>query len=426
MRLFTPVALLLALAVVVSGCAAGQQVTAAEIIQKMRETAKTTQTSQGTVDLSLAINKDGLKALVQSFGGNPAQPAQADWADRLPDSVSATLKVWKESPDKARVEVDSSTIPGAKGATLVHDGQKVYAYDLNRNTLYTATPDKMLDRAPDELKAMLQGADIEAELDKLINAANITLAGSEQIAGIDAYKLDITPKPDAADLLGLPPAVKMQAGVLIKDLKAQLWVDQDRWIPLKVVVEHPSVGTFTATMSQMELNKPIEASRFVLQVPSDAKTVDLDAMHDQMKPQALTLPQARDRASAEGWTLLEPSYVPDNATLIEVRAMPAQGSDNAKGSGIILNYSSPSADFSLIQGKSKYEGMLGDGFSGINGRGSDAFKEVEVRGVKAMAFSPQGSNWTAIAWQEKDSGMWVAIHGKLTVDETLKIAEGLK
>ena len=36
---------------------------AADIIAKMRETMKTTQTAQGVADLSLTINKDGLKTL---------------------------------------------------------------------------------------------------------------------------------------------------------------------------------------------------------------------------------------------------------------------------------------------------------------------------------------------------------------------------
>jgi hypothetical protein len=94
-------------------------------------------------------------------------------------------------------------------------------------------------------------------------------------------------------------------------------------------------------------------------------------------------------------------------------------------SSVVLNYSSPSLDFSLVEGKTKYEKGLGDTFSGVNGNGG-ATKEVALRGVKATAFSPAGGNWTSLIWQESNNGIWVAMHGKLSVDEAVKIAESLK
>jgi outer membrane lipoprotein-sorting protein len=425
MRLLAPLALLLALSVVLSACSAGQPVTAAEVITKMRETMKTTQTSQAVVDLSLTINKEGIQTLAKSImGADPARVEDQDWTAKLPDSVAATIKTWRQAPDKARVEVDSSTLPGLKGATLVHDGTKVYAYSPSNNTVYTATPDKLANDSamPAELKGMLQGADIEKELDKVLDASDIKLAGTEKVAGIDAYKLEIAPKPDAAEKLELPQMVQMQAGVIIKDLRATLWVDKDRWIPLKLTLQHPNIGQFTAESSQVELNKPIDASQFVLQVPAGAKTVDLDAEREQSGPKSMTISEARDAAAKEGWKLLEPSYVPDNATLVGVLSMPAA---MAKQGGFMLNYQSPKVSFSITQGRGEYERQLGDGFSGIN-MGGKELKEVQVRGVTGKAFSPAEAGWTALFWQEKDSGTWVAIHGKLSLDEALKVAESLK
>ena len=65
-----PLALLLAFVLVASGCTAGagQQVTASDIVTKMQETMKNTQTSQSVVDLSLNLNKDGIKSLMQAVG----------------------------------------------------------------------------------------------------------------------------------------------------------------------------------------------------------------------------------------------------------------------------------------------------------------------------------------------------------------------
>jgi outer membrane lipoprotein-sorting protein len=428
-RMLTPLALLLAFALALAGCTAGagQTPSAAEIIEKMRETMKSTQTAQGVVDLSVSINKEGIRNLIESLAGQGAAERMAgkDPIAGLPDTASATLKTWRQAPDKVRVEVDKTTLPGASGAILVYDGQKVYAYDAARNTLYTGTLDKMLDKMPDELKAILQSGDMEKELDKLLDAADIKVAGSEKVAGLDAYKLEITPKPDAADRLGLPEAVKMQAGVLIKDVRATLWVDQARWIPLKVEVEHPNIGKLTSATTQIELNKPIDPSTFVLQVPGDAKRVDLDAMTDRMEPKAITLPAARDQAAKEGWKLLEPSYVPGNATLVELRQVPALA--KMTGSSVfVLNYSSATADFGIVESKGEHEKMLGNGYSGIAGGREDAFKDVTVRGVQGKAFAPAGTEWVALTWQEQGTGVSVSIHGKLSLDEALKIAEGMK
>jgi hypothetical protein len=270
------------------------------------------------------------------------------------------------------------------------------------------------------MMGMMQGADLDKEIDKVLNAADIKMAGTEKVAGVDTYKLDVTPKPDAAELLDLPSAFQMQAGVLIKDVKATLWVDQSRWVPLKLVVVHPNIGEFTYTASGMELNKPIEDSQFVLQVPPGAKTVDLDATHDSLAPKTTTITEAREIATKEGWKLLEPTYLPENATLIEVRSLP-----NLPVRPILLTYSSPSTDFTIMQAKGGMESMLGDSFSGRNDSAS-ATQNVTVRGVQAVAFSPESAEWTSLIWKEKSSDLMVAIRGKITVDEAVKIAEGLK
>ncbi len=423
-------ALLIVFAVALSGCGAGQQVTAADVMSKMRETMKTTQTIQGMDDLSVTINKEGIKTLIEGFMGKGAagqMQGKGDWITKLPDSASATIKSWQQSPDKARIEITSSTIPGAKGMTLVYDGVKVYAYDPSHNTVYTGTPEKLIDKVPADIKALLQGVDMQKQLDTLIGAADVTLAGTEKIAGLDAYKLEIAPKPDAATRLGLPQMIQMQAGVLIKDARATLWVDKDRWIPLKLTVQHPNIGAFTSASTKLDLNKPIDSSTFVLQVPAGAKTVDLDAVEQKYGPQSTTLPAARTQAAAEGWKLLEPSYVPTGATLIEVLNMPANksntGAVSTSGSIFTLNYTSPTASFSIIESKNQYEKGLGDEYSG---RAKSPLKEVDVRGVKAHAFSPDGADWTAMYWQEAGNGIWVAIHGKFSLAEATKVAEGLK
>ena len=461
LKLLLPASLLV-LGSVLSGCSAGQQVTAADVIQKMRETMKTTTTAQSTVNISATINKQGIAALLPAFmPTDPARPAPAqgggaqDMISRLPDTVSAQVNTWKQAPDgttpaKVRIDVVSSSLPGVGGLTFVFDGEKAYLLDPNRKVLYTGTPEKLLDKLPDEAKAALQGADMEQQLDKVLDAADIKLVGTEQVAGLEAYKLDITPKPDAAEKLGLSKAMQMQVGTLLKDAHATLWVDKDRWIPLKLEAAHPNIGTLGVSASAVTLNQPIDASTFVLQAGSDVKVVDLDQMAAQPQgPEALTLPQARDFAKQEGWQLLEATY-PAGATLVgvlknqpihldtnlmdysdaEKRMAEASGESPAnlsmgKGSTVTLSYSTPEYDFTVAEAKFEMEKQLGDDFSGLNGTGSGAYHEVTVRGVKAAAFSPEGARWTVLTWQET-SGLFVAVRGTFTVEEAMKIAEGLK
>lgn len=484
-------ALILALSALLSACSAGQgqsTLTGNDIVQKMREALRNNKSVQGSVELAAKLNKEGLKALVGNLMPKmPEKMVGKDPLSMLPDLASVTLKVWRDTPEKARVEVDSATLPGVKGATLVYDGQKIYAYDPIRNKVYIATP-----RSKDEMQDKFGGmmgdwANLTPEErgDRFVSAADIKMAGTEQVDGKSAYKLDVTARPDALDKLGVPTMVQMFAGNLIKDAKATLWVDEASFFPVKATLEHPQVGTFTYSGS-LDLDKPIDPATFVLQTPAGAETIDLDALRDKMEPKSLTLPEARDEVSKDGWKLLEPSYLPEKATLVEVRQLPGvvsgPGGDvpagdpaagvrrvgpdgqmpmshlvwlfnpaapnirvaggqvfgTINGSSVVtgdlgesrsspsylLRYSSPAADLIITESKSEIAKGLGDGFSGIDG-GDKGMKEVTVRGVKATAFSPDGANWTSLMWRDS-SGVFVHISGNLSLDETLKIAEGLR
>jgi outer membrane lipoprotein-sorting protein len=486
------VALLLAMSALLSACTAGQgALTGNDVVQKMREALKSNQTAQGTVELSAKLNKEGLKSLAASMIPGGADIVGKDRFDMLPDMASITLKVWKGLDNKGRVEVGNSTLPGVTGTTLVYDGKKVYAYIPAHNKVYIKTPgDKS--EMPGAFGGMWGAMTPEERGDKLVEASDIKLVGSEQVDGKDSYKLEVTPKADALTILGVPTMFQMIAGNLIKDAKATVWVDKERWIPVKTTLEHPQVGTFTYT-GNLELDKPVDEAQFVLQIPAGAEVVDIDALHERMQPKTMTLPEARAEVAKDGWKLLEPSYLPEKATLVEVTRLPGMmagpvggcylpyfpadvqssgssdeiveyipssspsnylswlyapspdpttgkaefGGFHIAGSGILtgaatppqspsfmLRYSSPTIDFSINESKSEIEKGLGDGFSGING-GDTGMKEVTVRGVKAVAFSPDGAGWTSLMWQDT-SGVWVHISGKLTVEETVKIAEGLQ
>jgi outer membrane lipoprotein-sorting protein len=445
LQLATPLALMVVLGGVISGCSAGQtQLTAGDIIQKMHDTMKNASSVQGSFDLNLTLNKQGLKTLVQGLAGSmggmmngkgttsttpnggamPRMPfkvpsstgAPGDVIDQLPDSVSASINYWHQAPDKVRADVVTASYPEVNGSSVVYDGQKVYALDAANKTVYTLTPGKNADKMPAQMKSMLSNIDVQKIAESVVSATNVSLVGSEQVAGIDSYKLDITVKPDAATILGIPQAYAMPVGVLIKDLHATLDVAKDTYVPLKFTLDHPQMGSFTYTATKFDLNKSIDPSTFVLQVPAGYKTVDLDQAQSKVEPKQITLPAAEAAAKQQGWSLLEPTYLPTGATLVGVSQM------SAVGDGFVLSYSSPSTDFTIIEGKNVAD--MGRGM--MKGSDGGVGSTVTVRGVQAKVVTMPNSGWTALLWQEKNNGPWVGIMGKLSQDEAVKIAEGLK
>ena len=259
-----------------------------------------------------------------------------------------------------------------------------------KNTVYTATPSKLADKVPAELKALMANTTPDQTIDKIISASDITLVGTEQVGGVDAYKLTATPKADAASLLGLPQMYQAQAGLLIRDLKATLWVGKDINVPVKFTLEHPNIGSITYAVSNLQLNKTIDAATFVLQAPAGAKTVDLDQQAEATQPKQTTLPDAVDYAKSQGWTLVQPSYLPAGATLVGVTQM-----QKAMGGGVMLSYSSANTDLTIMEANLNSDSALtgkmmqglGDNFSGVSD--PSATTTVTVRGVEAKAFSPR-------------------------------------
>ena len=484
-------ALTFVLSVAVSGCNAGQSAlpTGQEVVQKVRETLRATNTAEGTIEVQLTLNKDGLRTLLgdaMSMVGSMIPKggtgmAYDDMINALPGVTSAKLEFWGESPDKVRLEVESFSLPGATGATLVSDGQKLYAYSPTNHTIYTAsraTLEEMREEFKDMPANMGMGflgdfSDPEAALDKLLEATDLRVTGTEKVGERDSYKLEATPKPDAAERRGFPEAARVYVGSLLRDAKATVWVDKEQWVPLKAIIEHPSVGQLTYT-GNWKLNGSVDADRFVLQVPPGTTTTDMDQQLESLdywsgrhyQPETVTLVQAREIAHKDGWKLLEPTYLPEGATLVEVQKIIVSGAGGPSGGtmerresiGFNLSYSAPQSDF-LIQEMPTFSSTGGDGIYGnrslsifgvIRGSGvltssegwewlpylpagnasnSDTkvgpqVQSVTVRGVQgSIVISP---NSIMLFWMETGNRLTCMIAGKLTPEEALKIAEGLK
>jgi outer membrane lipoprotein-sorting protein/predicted small secreted protein len=483
------VTLLLLLTALLSACNASQGISmsGADILRKVRDTMRDSKTSESVFSVEMAFNKEGLRTLIGDFMNLTGMPkggtgmAMDESVGMLPERVSFDLKAWKENPNKGRLELTSSTIPGIGGTALVSDGTKIYVYIPLEETLKTATLSE-LEVYKDMYSGMMYGFDDpEVAFEKMLEVSDVVAVSQEQMGGRDAYKVEARPKADAAERLGLPAIAEPYLEPFLKGAVGTLWVDKELFTPLRGTLTHPQIGTLKYE-GKWKLNDPIPAERWVLQVPAGTTTVDMDeslrmtqSMQDYM-PKTVTLPEARELAKKEGWTLLEPSYLPEGATLLSVLvttpkadASSANSSDptnikSADMSNFVFHYSASRIDFSLMQ--EKFETPIPRGSLPsdehavfVSGgywsempvrpaevtadsppptaiKGSDIptdsqFKSetVKVQGVEGTLVTnsiPGMPNFLSLSWPEDDNTRMVSISGNITKEELLKIAEGLK
>jgi outer membrane lipoprotein-sorting protein len=484
------VAAILLLSAILSACNASQGTTmsGADILRKVRDTMRDAKTAESVFSVEMAFNKEGLRTLIGDFMNLTGMPkggtgmAMDESVGMLPERVSFDMKAWKENPNKGRLELTSSTIPGIGGTALVSDGTKLYVYNPLGKTLHTATLtelEKAMQVSKDMYSGMMYGFDDpEVAFEKMLEVSDVVAVGQEQMGGRDAYKVEARPKADAAERLGLPAFAEPYLEPFLKGAVGTLWVDKELFTPLRGTLTHPQIGTLKYE-GKWKLNDPISADRWVLQVPAGTRTVDMDeslrmtqSMQDYM-PKTVTLPEARELAKKEGWTLLEPSYLPEGATLLSVLVTtPKAGTGSANSdptnskpvdmSSFMFHYSSSNVDFSLMQSKVERptppNGGLTEEYIATSSWwsvlpaepavvmadsppttpivGSDIpaeaqFKSetVKVRGVEGIFITnaiPDMPSFLSLSWSEDNNTRMVSISGNISKEEALKIAEGLK
>jgi len=341
----------------------GQRITAEQIVAKMRETA------ESTVDAHAVVKVD-----MNAMGVD----------------MSVTAEVWEKSPNSVRAEVIDASRTELKGMTLVTDGRQAWFYDPAHNTVTVGAAGEMDMPLPQELLTSMQGV-----IQQVLDASHVELVGEESAAGHDAYKLTFSPKE------GSDQQIFPGNGV------ATVWVDKERWITLKATYEASSLGQGTIEVLSYELNPGVPDSRFHLEIPEGAEVVEVQAE----KPVPLTLDEAKSQTAAEGYSLLVPSYVPEGATLIEVFKT---------GGAIILRYDhSPLVAFTVMQG---YELPEGNELSHLSLLGEST--ETKVRSQQATVIADKEGGNTFLYWTE--NGVSMAVAGRISLEEAIKVAESLQ
>lgn len=254
------------------------KITAQELIEKIA--ASDTQQLSGTVKISTDLGIPSMGGLAGSFlgeGTGDEGSASADPQTKLTELASGThtLRVAADGPDKQRVSI----LDNASEYSLIHNGDQVWAYDSKSNAVYHAEGEAgrgKADRGDGEHRAAPDGVPTtpKALAEQALKAADgttsVTVGGTAQVAGRDAYRLVIKPEQSGSTIGSITVAVDAENGT-----------------PLKFTLQPSSGGkaAIDAGFTTVDFKKP-DASSFSFTPPKGAKVTEADEAEGHAKAEA--------------------------------------------------------------------------------------------------------------------------------------------
>lgn len=250
------------------------EITAQELIEKIA--ASDTQQLSGTVKISTDLGIPSMGGLAGSFvpdGAGDKGSASADPQTKLTELASGThtLRVAADGPDKQRVSI----MDNASEYSLIHNGDQVWAYDSKSNAVHHAKGKAadggtkrgghpVPDGVPTTPKAFAEQALKAAD-----GTTSVTVGGTAQVAGRDAYRLVIKPEQSGSTIGSMTVAVDAKSGV-----------------PLKFTLQPSSGGkaAIDAGFTSVDFGKP-DASSFSFTPPKGADVTEADGAGRHEKAQ---------------------------------------------------------------------------------------------------------------------------------------------
>ncbi|MGW2863523.1 LolA family protein [Streptomyces sp. NPDC001205] len=247
-------------------------ISAQQLIEKMA--ASDTQQLSGTMKITTDLGLPGLGSL-----GSLAPKAGGSEKSASPDakltelaSGTHTLRVAADGPDRQKVSI----LEDAAEYSLIHNGTDVWAYDSGSNQAYHSKKSAADSAKEHGGKVPEQGVPTtpKALADQFLKNVDPTTAvsvdGTAQVAGRDAYQLLIKPKQSGSTIGSVRIAVDAKTGV-----------------PLKFTLA-PSGGgkaVVDAGFTKVDFSKP-SADTFTFSPPKGAKVTEDDGKKKQtFKPE---------------------------------------------------------------------------------------------------------------------------------------------
>ncbi|MET7891009.1 LolA family protein [Streptomyces mirabilis] len=193
------------------------KITAEQLIEKIAKSD--VQQLSGTVKVSTDLglpSLGGLESGLLSGATEGSGGSSADPQSKLMELASGThtVRVAADGPDKAKISV----LENAAEYSIIHNGNNVWAYDSKSNEVYHSTapaPEKGEEKAPKDVPTTPKELADEA-LKSVDDTTSVTVDGTAQVAGRDAYKLLIKPKQSGSTVGAITVAVDAKTGVPLK------------------------------------------------------------------------------------------------------------------------------------------------------------------------------------------------------------------
>ncbi|MGP4044821.1 LolA family protein [Streptomyces sp. 2A115] len=254
------------------------EVTAQRLIEKIA--ASDVQQLSGTVKISTDLGLPNLGGLESSLGGGMGggddSGSSADPSSKLMELASGTHTVRVAADGEGKQKL--SLLDKASEYSVIHNGDEVWAYDSASNEAY-----HMKDASAGSAEKGGKGGKDKSEdmpatpkelADEALKAADdttsVTVDGTAQVAGRDAYKLLIKPKGSGSTVGAISIAVDAKTG-----------------LPLKFTLTPASGGAAVvdAGFTKVDFSQPA-ASTFEFSPPKGTKVTEGDELTAQDKGEA--------------------------------------------------------------------------------------------------------------------------------------------
>lgn len=261
------------------------KISAQQLIEKIAESD--VQQLSGTVKISTDLGLPDLGGLESSLASGAMESGDGSSADpsaKLTKLVTGThtLRVATDGPDRQKL----SLLENAAEYSLIHNGKDIWGYDSASNEVFHGTAAESAEREK-EVPATPKDLTEEA-LKSVDDTTSVTVDGTAQVAGRDAYRLLIKPKQSGTTVGAITVAVDAKTGM-----------------PLKFTLTPSSGGAAVvdAGFTKISFAKP-DASTFDFTPPKGAKVTEEGEVEAPAEEHSKVPEAAEDGAPeviGEGW-----------------------------------------------------------------------------------------------------------------------------
>ncbi|MFB6843822.1 outer membrane lipoprotein carrier protein LolA [Streptomyces sp. NPDC056373] len=192
------------------------KITAQQLIEKIAKSD--VQQLSGTVKISTDLGLPDLggleSGLLSGAAGQGEGGSSADPTAKLTQLASGThtLRVAADGPDKQKL----SLLENAAEYSVIHNGKDVWGYDSKSNEVYHGTASEGPERGKDQQPPATPKDFAEEALKAVDDTTSVTVDGTAQVAGRDAYKLVVEPKQSGSTVGAITVAVDAKTGMPLK------------------------------------------------------------------------------------------------------------------------------------------------------------------------------------------------------------------